>query len=200
MGRILELYSFQKNKMDKKEIRKIYLKKRNLLNEKDINELSFRISENIFETEIYKTSKSIFTYINMGSEVITTSIINRALKDNKIVAVPVMTSAKHEMVFIKINSLNNLKKNDFGILEPEIENENIIKSDKNTLILVPGLAFSKTKYRIGYGGGYYDKYLNENVSLENMGICYNFQIIESVSYSCFDKKVDIIVTDERILY
>lgn len=177
--------------MDKKEIRKKYREIR--------KNLEGHITEDFFETDMYIKADKIFTFVSYGSEIDTYAIINKALKDNKIVAVPYMTGNPHEMVFLKINSLDELKSNKIGIPEPEYKNENIVLSDKGTLIIVPGLAFDREFYRIGYGGGYYDKYLSENEYAVSAGVCYEKQITDLVPRDEYDIKIDVIVTDRRIL-
>lgn len=180
-------------------IRKKYMNKRNLMSVKEINNLSTIISSKIFETDEYKNSDTLFTYIGVKSELKTTEIIKKAWADSKKVAVPVVINNKHEMVFTKINDFNTLYENKFGILEPKIDENNILKSNKKTLIIVPGIAFDFKKNRIGYGGGYYDKYLSENKFMASIGICFDFQIIENIPAEPFDYKVNIIISEKKIL-
>lgn len=176
--------------MNKKEFRKKY---------KEIRKnLSGSITEKFFYEETYIKSKAVFTFVNYDSEINTTNLINKALSDNKIVAVPYMTGKAHEMVFIRIKSINELKPNKIGILEPEYNIDNVIKSDKYTLIIVPGLVFDNDFYRIGYGGGFYDKYIDQNEYMATVGVCFDEQIIENVPRDKYDRAVDIIVTNSRI--
>ncbi len=176
--------------MDKKEIR---------IKFKEIRKkLRGNITSEFLKTDIYLKAKTIFIFVSYGSEIGTVELINKALNDGKIVAVPYMTGKPHEMVFIEIKSIEELKPNKIGILEPEYKAENIIKSDKNTVIIVPGLAFDKDFYRIGYGGGYYDKYIDENEYMLTVGACFEEQITDVVPRDEMDRTIDIIVTDKRI--
>lgn len=176
--------------MDKKEIRKRF---------KEIRKnLRGSISSEFFKTDLYKKADTIFSFVSYGTEIGTIELINQALSDGKTVAVPYMTGKPHEMVFIKINAIEELKPNKIGILEPEYKVENIIKSDKNTVIIVPGLAFDKEFYRVGYGGGYYDKYIDENEYMSTVGVCFEEQITDIVPREEMDRAVDIIVTDKGI--
>lgn len=176
--------------MDKKEIRKRF---------KEIRKnLRGNITSEFFKTDLYKKTGNIFTFVSYGTEIGTIELINKSLSDGKIVAVPYMTGKPHEMVFIKISSIEELMSNKMGILEPEYNTENIIKSDKDTVIIVPGLAFDKDFYRIGYGGGYYDKYIDENEYMLTVGVCFEEQIADLVPREKTDRAVDIIVTDKGI--
>lgn len=176
--------------MDKSEIRKRF---------KEIRKnLKGNISRNFFKTELYKNAEGVFTFVSFGSEIGTYELINKALEEDKCVAVPYMTGEPHEMVFIKINSIDELMPNKIGILEPVYNEENIVKSDKKTLIIVPGLAFDKEFYRIGYGGGYYDKYLSENEYMSAVGVCFEEQLTDVVPREDTDRTVNIIVTDKAV--
>lgn len=176
--------------MDKKELRKKYKEVR--------KDLSGNITDKLYTDEVYKNSKSVFTFVSYGSEIGTFELINKAFDDGKIVAVPFMTGKPHEMVFIKINSIEELKPNKIGILEPEYNINNVIKSDTNTLIIVPGLVFDNDFYRIGYGGGFYDKYIDENKYMCTVGVCFDEQITKCVPREKTDKPVDIVVTNSVV--
>lgn len=181
----------------KNEIRKRYKSMRNSFCESLA--ASRAVAQSFLKYDKYKECKSLFIFLSFGSEIETRDIINNALKDNKIVALPYMTEKPHEMVFIKINSLSETVKNKMGIYEPEYDKGNIVKSDKNTLIAVPGLAFDIKGSRLGYGGGYYDKYLSENEYLCAVGLCFDFQITDYVPTDRNDIRINTIITDRRVI-
>lgn len=162
-----------------------------------LREISGTILDRLLKTEEYKNSASVFTYINANSEIITTALAKKALADGKTVAAPVMGEKPHEMFFVKITSLSELVPNKYRIPEPPLIKSNIIKADEHTLVIVPGLVFGRNKYRIGYGGGYYDKFISENTSLANIGLAMDFQVINSVSSDSFDKPLDKIITQSE---
>ena len=110
-----------------------------------------------------------------------------------------MTGKPHEMVFLKIDGLDNLVENKYGILEPVFNEEDIVNSDESTFIIVPALVLDNNKNRMGYGGGFYDKYLSENRYLCSVGIAYDFQIVENVPTEENDVPLDIIVTNRGIV-
>jgi len=173
----------------KNKLRKQFLVQRNSLIDRDIK--NNIIKNKVLNSEVYQKCKSIFTYVSMGSEVDTLKIIEYSLLNNKSVAVPKITQTK--MIFVKIDSLNDLKLGKFNILEPVSDYE--IKSDEYTLFLIPALVFDKNNYRIGYGGGYYDKYLYNIKCLKKVGLAYSFQIVESVPKNDFDIPLDFVITD-----
>lgn len=156
------------------------------------------VTEKIYAAECYRLAEKIFIFVSFGSEIDTLPFINRALEDNKNVAVPVMQS-EGNMVFIKISSLSELIPNKYGIPEPKYDTKKIIIADSNTLIAVPGLAFDREKYRIGYGGGYYDRYLSENMYMAAVGMCYEKQLTDRLPREETDIPVDIIATERRII-
>ncbi|WP_250277965.1 5-formyltetrahydrofolate cyclo-ligase [[Clostridium] colinum] len=158
-----------------------------------INSISQAISNNFFNLSIYKQAKNIFIYLSLEKEINTQYIINQAKKDNKNIYCPVITS-KNTMIFKKYNE-KNLIKNKFNILEPLYEKEKI--SDNTTIIIVPTIIYNKNKYRIGYGGGYYDYFLKNNICLASVGICFESFICD-FNPDYYDEKVDIIITEKNV--
>lgn len=173
----------------KNKLRKQFLLQRNNLSDRNIkNEI---IKNKVLNSEVYQKCKIIFTYVNIGSEVDTIEIIKHSLLNNKVVATPKIIENK--MIFVKIDSLNDLKLGKFNILESISNNE--IKSNEYTMLLIPALVFDKNNYRLGYGGGYYDRYLCNIKCLKKVGLAYDFQIIESVPKNDFDIPVDFVITN-----
>lgn len=174
----------------KKELRDRFLNLRFNIIDKAKKDLS--IKTKVLASNNYKVCKRVFTYVNTEAEIKTIDIIKSALDDNKIVAVPKILEAK-KMIFVEIKSLNDLSVGSFNILEPISSNE--ILSDFETIFLVPGLVFDSQNYRIGYGGGYYDRYLSQANSLAKIGLAYKFQIIDQISKDKYDIPVDFVITD-----
>ena len=177
----------------KKLLRTNYLNIRNGFSNSYIDSVSKAISNKLFDIKQYKDCENIFIYLSTEKEINTYYIINQAKKDNKNIYCPVLTNKKQEMVFKKYST--NLIKNKFNILEPLYEKEKI--SDNKTLIIVPALIYNKDKYRIGYGGGYYDYFLKNNTYLASVGICFE-KFISPFNQSFYDEKVDIVITEKNI--
>ena len=174
--------------MNKDELRKLMINKRkDILNKK---ELSTIIVDKLMNMDIYKKSRVIAIYNSLSSEVDTSYLINESLKE-KIVLLPRIINDK--MVFIIINKDSLYEKSRIGVMEP-IGN---IYDGIIDLIIVPGLAFDKNLNRLGFGMGYYDKYLSNN-DIYKIGLCFDEQIIESVPVNEFDIKMDMIITKKRV--
>ncbi|ELC8443605.1 5-formyltetrahydrofolate cyclo-ligase [Clostridium perfringens] len=187
--------------MDKGELRKeIKLKRENL--DKNIKlRADEKIRKSLFESEIYKNSKVVFIYVNMDSEINTIDIIKELLTSDKTIAVPkvIPVSLKErQMKALKINSLLQLNESGaFGILEPSVECEDI--SEDVDLIIIPGLAFDINGNRLGYGGGFYDRFLRKYPNSKRVALCYDFQIFDEIPHEFFDEKVDLIISEEKII-
>lgn len=183
--------------MDKKTLRKIMIEKRNMLSEeKEV--FDKKIKKDLLDTDLYKRSKSIFIYINFGSEINTKAIIESFFNDNKSVYVPKINTKKKEMNAVKISSFENLIENKYGILEPD-NNEILNKMDLD-LIILPGVAFDYGGGRVGYGGGYYDRYLESiNKNIIKIALLYDFQLIDKVPCEEHDIRANYIITEKRLI-
>lgn len=180
----------------KNELRKEYKKIRNDIKNKV--KLSFQISDNLFNSEIYNNCESVFCYASFGSEADTTDIVLNSLARNKTVALPVCTDKNGNMDFYKINSFSDLIEGTYGILEPDTNICEKIEPNNKTLLTVPAVVFDKKGYRIGYGKGYYDRYLKKFNGI-SVGLCYNRCIIDEVPADKFDEKVDFIVCENFLI-
>lgn len=162
--------------MNKKELRERFLTIRNRLN--DVEKREMNMLSCLLEDERIRKSKTISVFVSFGSEINTIPLISALLKSNKRVVVPFLTS-KDEMVMKEIKSLDDVRiTNKYGIKEPSsVANE--VPKDEIDVMIVPGLAFDKNNYRLGYGKGYYDRYL-KNTSLYTIGIGFIEQCIEKL--------------------
>lgn len=172
------------NKM-KNALRKKCLEKRKNLKNTDL-------SKKITSLPEYKNAKTVFIYVSYESELITHSLIKEALK-TKVVLVPLCINKSGDMIAVNIKSFDELKEGSYGILEP-IHNEEF--NGQIDFSVVPGVAFSKEGYRIGYGKGYYDRFL-KNKNTFKLGICHNELLFDEIPFDEFDEKLDMIITPER---
>ena len=155
----------------------------------------------LYDLSCYKKAKKILTYVSTGSEADTRELIIKAVSDKKNVYVPRVYGK--EMKFHKIISLDELCPGYYGILEPDIhceewKNEDDIV-DGTDLCVMPGLAFDNNFNRIGYGGGFYDRFLAAAKGITSVGICYDSLIYESVPTEPHDISVDYIITEKGIM-
>jgi 5,10-methenyltetrahydrofolate synthetase len=183
--------------MEKKLIREGIIKKRNLIDENIKKIWDVKIKEFITNFDLYNLSSSIFIFVGFGSEVDTINIIKDSLKVNKRVYVPKIDNKNKEMKVIRIKSINELKPGIWGILEPESDEE--LDEDLD-LIIMPGVAFTRSGERVGYGGGYYDKFLEKaSPNIPKIVLAFSFQVLESLPQESFDIKVNYIITEKEII-
>lgn len=189
--------------MTKNEIRILMKNKRELLSEGQRKDYNQKIRDRLFSLDHFKECPALFTYVSFGSEADTIAIIETAFRIGKRVYIPKVEG--REMNFYEIHSLNSLTRSKFGILEPAgsdhpyPEYEDLINKK---IMLLPGLAFDKAGNRIGYGAGYYDRYLgkyNEKDWLK-IGLAYNFQVVENIPADDTDIRADYIITDEALIF
>ena len=183
--------------MDKKEIRREVIAKRDLLKNKSA--LDKKIEEKLRNNEIYKNSKNIFIYLGFGSEINTIKYVEDFLNEGKKIIIPYTDMKNKVMYGIEINTLYGLEKNKFGILEPTDISEIFNKEDID-LIIMPGVAFDKFGNGIGYGGGYYDKYISrKNIKCPKIALAYDLQIIDKIQCEEHDIKADGIISNKEFI-
>ncbi|MFL0267760.1 5-formyltetrahydrofolate cyclo-ligase [Candidatus Clostridium radicumherbarum] len=179
--------------MDKKELREHMVNTRNSMSVENKAAKDRNIFNQVIMSKYYIEAETIMTYVSFGSEVDTLCIIKHALENNKIVCVPKIINVSQGMKAIKIQSLGDLIKNKIGILEP-VSFDNEIESKDIDLFLVPGLAFDKSGGRIGYGAGYYDRFLKASmVSSVKIGLAYDSQLIDMVPMTENDVYMNIVM-------
>jgi len=187
------------NIKSKKEIRKEILQKRDSINERDRKLMDEEIFNRLVNSDEYKKAKSIFAFVSFKSEVNTHKFIEYALSQGKTIGVPKIRKKEEGMEVFKIHSLSDLESGYFGVMEP-IESCEKINKDNIDFILMPGAVFDEKGGRIGYGRGFYDKFLSDvKDSVPKIAIAYELQIIDSVPMEEYDIKIDGIITEKRVI-
>ena len=178
--------------MKKEDIRKeIQLKLRNLQHREEKNNLIFK--ELISNRDIEK-AENIMCFVSFRNEVDTHKFIKHMLKNNKNIYIPIIDSKNKIMNISKLKSFDELEKGFYGILEPKEEFIRITDLEILDIVITPGVVFSKNNYRIGYGGGFYDKFFaNKKLKAKKIGLCFSEQIIESIPIDKYDIPVDYII-------
>ena len=174
--------------MDKKALRAEIRAKKRAMTEEQIESASRRLGELFAACEQYRQAKTIYGYLPYNQEVRTVPMLERALADGKQVAVPKVYGDR--MKFIYMTDLTRVEKGYANIPEP-IDNEPVAE-DPTALVLMPGLAFDAEGHRIGYGGGFYDKFLAEEPNHPTVALCYDFQLLEKLETEEFDIPVDLV--------
>lgn len=192
--------------MDKNSFRNIVKYRKNMTDELILNEdkkNSEIIVRKYLESEYFKKADIILAYSSMKNEIPTDRIISLALKKNKKVGLPkVITGVKDGslMEFLRVNKDTTYKKGVYGIMEPQGD-EHLNLSELNIEILIPGLCFDLSKNRLGYGGGYYDRYLERinNIKVHLTALAYEYQIFEEIPTERYDRPVNLIITENRCI-
>ncbi|MCL2052331.1 MAG: 5-formyltetrahydrofolate cyclo-ligase [Lachnospiraceae bacterium] len=183
---------------EKQELRNQYLKYRDSLSLTEINEKSQKVIKKLRGLPDFQKADTILTYVECRSEVRTTEMIDGLLaQQKKRVFCPKVIF--NEIEFYEITSLALLKLGYKGIKEPEDNGEMFVKPAKNCLIIMPGVAFSKNRGRLGYGKGFYDRFLTRFPGIKAVALAYECQIAKSLPSESHDKCPDLIVTETRII-
>ena len=182
--------------INKSELRKHYAKLRNSLDISHRRGIDGLIANNLINSELYRQSDTLLIYVSVGNEIETKDIILNSLSDGKKVAVPFCT--KNKMYFYEISSLDDLSEIQFGIPTVDINCAKKVILTENTLCIVPAYAFDFSGFRLGYGGGYYDRFLADN-KLLTVGLCRKQFLVESLPREEHDIRVKNIVTEDKII-
>lgn len=172
--------------MDKKHLRREIREKKRAMSEAEIQEKSRRLGELFVNSQLYRSAKTIYGYLPYNQEVRTVPMLERAMADGKRVAVPKVYG--DEMRFIYLDDLSAVEKGYAGIPEPVADTP--VADDETALVLMPGLAFDRDGHRIGYGGGFYDKFLAQEPNHPTLALCYDFQMLPELQTEEFDIPVD----------
>ncbi len=178
--------------MDKKELRKTIREQKRAMTPQMVADASDALAKQFFATGYYQNAKTIYGYLPYNQEVRTVPILEQALRDGKKVAVPKVYGDR--MQFVYMQDLSQVAPSDMGIPEP-IGDEPVAE-DKTALVLMPGLAFDKRGNRMGYGGGYYDKFLAAEPDHPTVALCYGFQMVDSIPTDDYDIPVDLVLWAE----
>lgn len=191
----------------KRKLRKEFLKKRDNLSREEIEFNSGKIEKRLFALPEFRRAKTIMFYASFRSEVATGKMMRNAMRLKKRIAVPVVHGEKIVACEIK-NLRKELTKGSFGIKEPEKEFRRRVNRKKIDLVVVPGVVFDNRGGRLGYGRGYYDRFLrsksirsrmNHSHQCALIGLAFDLQIARQIPLKKKDVKVDKIVTESRII-
>jgi len=187
--------------LNKKSLRKQILENRGRLSEEDLMKYSKNIAEKLYDMNFYKTAKRIMSFISFGDEVNTHDIIKDSINRGKSIVVPITIPDTKELKVSEILGFSELETGYYDILSPKKEFIRFVDPSTIDLILVPGVVFATNGYRVGYGGGYYDRFLSKiDKNVKKIGLAFDLQIVEKVPTEDFDIPVDIIITEKGIIH
>lgn len=185
--------------MDKKPYRKTVKEKRDQLDKKVKKEYDEKLKNDFLALPEVQKAETIFAYLNFGSEISTMPLIKELLKKGKRVFIPWINQDKKIMELTELkNPEKELQPGYYGILEMKEEYLDLYR-DNIDVVLTPGLVFDNQYYRIGYGGGFYDKYFSGiNYTPFKVALAYSFQVVEELPREEFDQQIDAILTEKGL--
>lgn len=166
---------------------------RDSLSQDFINVTSKQIQENLRKIDFFRNAKSVGCYYSIGSEVRTEDILHEILNSGKELSLPKVV--KNNLVFKKISKISDLEQGNFSVMEPK---ENCPIVQKIGVIIVPAIAMAREGFRLGYGFGYYDRYLSGKKS-KTIALTYSKQLVKSFPKSDHDIRIDCIVTEDEVI-
>jgi 5-formyltetrahydrofolate cyclo-ligase len=185
---------------EKRKVRYEFLNLRNRIEPILSSAYSGMIFARIKEFPVYEKAKTVMFYLSYGSEVVTDAMVSSSIEEGKIVAVPaIQNPGDGNMVAVKLLKLEDAYQSVYGIRQPEINQEDILEKDEIDLVFVPGIAFDYDGFRIGYGKGYFDRWLEGIPPEKTIGIAYDFQLTDKMPAGKYDMPVGMIITEKRII-
>lgn len=164
-------------------------RRKRAMTQQEILERSEDLARQFLETEQYRSARSIYGYLPFNQEVRTRPILEQALRDGKRVALPKCFGK--EMRFIWVEGFDHLEVSAFGAPQPAADGP--AADDSSALVLMPGLVFDRAGNRVGYGGGFYDRFLAREPLHSTVALCYDFQLVERLECDEFDIPVDLVL-------
>lgn len=187
--------------MSKRELRSEILEVRDCLSPQEVKEKSKRIMENLLSMDAYRQSECLMAYADFRNEVRTDLLLYDALAQGKKVSVPITNVTGKVLTPSLLHRYPGaLAPGAFGVPEPRPEYRDPVEPTELDLVVVPGVAFDEDGFRLGYGGGYYDRFLpRTRPGTVFLAVAYEFQIQSNVYPEIHDCPVHYVVTEERII-
>ena len=175
--------------MDKAELRDRIRRRKRQMTETEIAEKSRILTEAFLKSDAYRQCKTLYGYLPYNQEVRTQAILEQALRDGKTVAIAKCYG--FEMRFIRTDDLSRIQKLPRRAPEPIADAP--VACDPTALVLMPGLAFDALGHRLGYGGGYYDRFLAAEPDHPTVALCFDFQMVEHLETQDFDVPANLVL-------
>lgn len=155
------------------------------------------ILERICGHPLYQSAKTVLAYVSMPHEVATRDFLARCLSNGKTLGLPICDADTHTMTFYRLDSISELTAGAYGIPVPPQEQSRVLTPDAETVVLVPMLAFDSDGYRLGAGGGYYDRFLAQYPGLPAVGICYAQCKVGALPRDRYDRRLTHCITQHN---
>lgn len=183
---------------EKKIARETMLQSLSKIEESERAKISDQIQQHLFESELWKEAKTIGVHLSMGNEWDTRKIVDQAFDEGKRVVIPKTFPETKELVFYQITDVSQTVSGPFNLEEPDVELTEATKKDAIDLLIVPGLIFTRNGYRIGFGGGYYDRFLADFIH-PTVSILHSSQIVDTFGVEHFDIPVSYLITEKGMI-
>ena len=183
----------------KDRLRKDIIKKRKSLPKSEVIEKSTNIKKRIFEMGKFRDAQTVLFYVSYDNEVYTHDMIKESLLIGKKIVVPKSDTKINTLLLSELTDWNDLECGAYNILEPKQDFIKEVSIKSIDLIFVPGVAFDMHGNRIGHGKGYYDRLLKRASNITSIGLAFEFQVVENIEAEEHDEKIDIIVTEKRVI-
>jgi len=185
----------------KKNLRKNFISLRKNISASQKEKFDLQICANFLSIEEIHHSDTIFAYYSLQEEAGTKKIISHLLASGKKIALPRVIPKTNQLIWHYVaDTYNDIQSGSYGILEP-LEHLPVVNAVEKGIVLVPGVSFDRYGSRLGFGAGYYDRFLSENTGLIKVGLCYSIQLFQTkLPAEKHDARMDIIVTEEEIIY
>ncbi|MCS1352118.1 5-formyltetrahydrofolate cyclo-ligase [Mechercharimyces sp. CAU 1602] len=187
-------------KKDKRALRRQMRERRNQMEKQEAKKGSHAVCMHLLESPEYEEAQTILYYMSFRQEVDLCVAIERSWEDGKKVVLPRTDPLNKKMILYSLTDFTQLEEGAYGIWEPSARAENKVAPDLVELAIVPGLAFDQQGFRLGYGGGYYDRFFAEDLPLDciRMGAAYPWQIVETVYAESHDEPLHQVLTSEGV--
>ena len=185
----------------KKNLRRRIINSRDQMSRVEIEQKSTKIAEKLYALPEYKNASSILFFLSFGSEVDTRPMVEETIERGKIALAPKTVSKTRKLLLSQILDWDkDLAPGVYNIPEPRSEALRLVDPETVELVIVPGVAFDRRGNRLGYGGGYYDRFfmqLRKNTPL--IALAFELQIVSSVPVDYWDRLVDLIITEKDVI-
>ena len=185
-------------KVYKTELRKEARARREIIDPVEKAKKDKQIFKQLAGMSLFRNAPTVFTYVSTAIEVDTWAIMDLSFTKEKKVAVPRCIKGSRDMDFYLINSTDELEVGSYGLLEPVVNSKKLAISDENSFCVMPAMCCDKRGFRLGYGGGYYDRFLNNFNGIKAI-IIYESFLIDNIWQGKFDISADFIITEKMII-
>lgn len=175
----------------KSDLRRSVRQHKAALTSREIQRRSQLLCRRVLDSQVYQTCRTVYGYLPFNQEVDLHPLLQQALDDGKQVALPKCIGS--QMKFILLSDLSQVQPSAFGAPEPAATEPEAC--DSTALVIVPGLVFDRQGHRIGYGGGYYDRFLAQEPHHPTIALCYNFQLTDHLPAEPHDIPVDMVFAE-----